>query len=234
MAQRAVIYAIGDVHGRDDLLERLHGIIRADAGRRYPDRACRIVYLGDYVDRGPASAGVIERLMAGLPGFESICLKGNHEQMMLSFLETGELHDARQWLVNGGRETLESYGMGAAADPYDVRAVREAVGERHLHWLNNLALTHREPGYLFVHAGILPGRPLDRQEEKDLLWIRHAFLESTADHGVRVVHGHTPVDAPEVRPNRINLDTGAYYSGHLTCAVLDGTEGEGAPRFLMT
>ena len=234
MAESAVIYAIGDVHGRDDLMEHLHGMIRADADWRYPDRPRRLVHLGDYVDRGPASAGVVERLIKGVPGFELICLKGNHEQMMLSWLETGDRMAGQQWFINGGMATLESYGMAAIGNPYNVEAARAAVGERHWNWLRELKLTHREPGYLFVHAGILPGRPLDWQEEKDLLWIRHAFLESPADHGVRVVHGHTPVNAPEVRPNRINLDTGAYYSGHLTCGVFDGTEGEGAPRFLMT
>ncbi|MFP4002282.1 MAG: metallophosphoesterase family protein [Alphaproteobacteria bacterium] len=232
MTERPVIYAIGDVHGRDDLLERLYGQIQADAERRYWNRVRRIVHLGDYVDRGPASRQVIERAIAGLPGFESVCLKGNHEDMMLSYLETGTRWDAEQWLINGGLETLESYG--AAGEPLDIIAVRDAIGERHWRWLEGLKLSHREPGYFFVHAGIVPGRPLEEQEEKDLLWIRYAFLNSREDHGVRVVHGHTPVDAPEVRPNRINLDTGAYFSGHLTCAVFDGTENGGAPRFLMT
>ncbi len=232
MTEGPVIYAIGDVHGRDDLLERLYGLVSADAARRYPDRARRIVHLGDYVDRGPASAQVIDRVMAGLPGFDTVGLKGNHEDMMLSYLETGGRREAEQWLVNGGVETLASYGV--AARPLDIEAVRVAVGERHRRWLERLKLSHRESGNFFVHAGIMPGRPLEEQEEKDLLWVRYAFLESREDHGVRVVHGHTPVVAPEVRPNRINLDTGAYCSGHLTCGVFDGTENGGAPRFLVT
>lgn len=234
MSERAIIYAIGDVHGRDDLLERLHFQIVADAEQRYPGRPHRLLHLGDYVDRGPASASVVERLMGGVSGFELICLKGNHEDMMLSYLETGNPWDAEQWLSNGGRETLASYGLNRLEEQFDVEAVRAAVGKRHWEWLRRLKLSHREAGYFFVHAGIVPGRPLEAQLEKDLLWIRYAFLKSRADHGVRIVHGHTPVKAPEVRPNRINLDTGAWASGHLTCAVFDGTEGDGAPRFLMT
>lgn len=233
MTGEPVIYAIGDVHGRDDLLERLYGLILADAGRRYPDRARRIVHLGDYVDRGPGSAQVIDRVMAGLPGFNSICLKGNHEDMMLSCLETGRHWETELWLANGGRKTLESYGLRDPERHHDVEAAREAVGEHHWNWLKSLKPSHREHGWFFVHAGIDPGRPLDEQDEKDLLWIRYAFLNSTADHGACIVHGHTPVNAPEVRPNRINLDTGAYYSGHLTCGVFD-TGMNGAPRFLMT
>lgn len=234
MSEPAVIYAIGDVHGRDDLLERLHFQIVADAERRYPGRARKIVHLGDYVDRGPGSAAAIDRLIGGVKDFECICLKGNHEDMMLSYLETGERWDAERWLANGGRMTLASYGLTRLDEQFDVEAAREAVGERHWKWLRHLQLSHREPGYFFVHAGIVPGRPLEEQEEKDLLWIRYAFLNSRADHGVRVVHGHTPADSPEVKPNRINLDTGAWSTGHLTCAVFDGTEGNGPPRFLMT
>lgn len=234
LAVEPVIYAIGDVHGRDDLLGRLHGLISADAARRYPARPRLVVHLGDYVDRGPDSAAVIERLMSGLPGFPFVCLKGNHEDMMLSWLETGERWDVENWLINGGLETLASYGMAANADFYDVRAVRAAVGERHWNWLKALKPCHREGDLFFVHAGIVPGRPLGAQLEKDMLWIRYAFLQSSADFGVRVVHGHTPAPAPEVRANRINLDTGAYYSGRLTCAVFESTDRDADPRFLMT
>lgn len=227
------VYAVGDVHGCAGLLDRLHRLIREDA-EAAQERRKVIVYLGDYVDRGPDSAGVIERVLAGPgPGFERVALKGNHEDMMIRFLAGEKIGPL--WLYNGGGETLGSYGVapgpvrvGAALpDLDDVRDVLEArLPETHRAFLDGLATSHVEGGYLFVHAGIRPGVPLAEQDEKDLLWIRQPFLDSPADYGYIVVHGHTPVRVPEWRPNRINLDTGAVYWGHLTAMAFHGNRRE--------
>ncbi|MHA1570643.1 MAG: metallophosphoesterase, partial [Alphaproteobacteria bacterium] len=188
-----------------------------------------LVYIGDYVDRGYESRAVIDHLLAPtLPGFERVTLKGNHEEFILQFLEGGDVAD--MWLVNGGRETLMSYGVmmppGIEREEQVEAArqkFREAFPPTHKEFLESLALTHNVGGYLFVHAGIRPGVALDAQEPADLLWIREAFLNSTAAHGAVIVHGHTPVGEPEVQSNRIGIDTGAFATGHLTCVVLEGT-----------
>ena len=221
------IYAVGDIHGRVDLLRRLHAMIADDAAAA-PDRRRLAVYLGDYVDRGEASRQVVELLLdEPLAGFETVCLRGNHEEMMLTFLEDAAA--APMWMFNGGDATLYSYGVGhqEGATPEErhaklQRALRRAVPERHLAFLRALPLYHVEGDYLFVHAGIVPGRPLAQQTSEDLLWIREEFIHSPADHGKCVVHGHTIVPAPDIRPNRIGIDTGAYFTGVLTCLVLDG------------
>lgn len=231
----AVVYAIGDIHGRLDLLIKLQGLILADADRR---RAARrvVVYLGDYVDRGPDSRGVIERLAtAPLAGFESVFLKGNHEDFMLDFLSGGSL--AMSWMLNGGAATLLSYGIDVL-DPtrgrerlFDARAdLQGRLPAAHRAFLENLSPWHREGDYLFVHAGVRPGVAMADQREADLLWIRHDFLNSTADFGAVVVHGHTVIDEPEERPNRIGIDTGAVMTGCLTALVLQG----GARAYLQT
>lgn len=222
-------YAVGDIHGRDDLLERMHERIVADHRLRRPDARGVIVYLGDYVDRGANSAGVIDRVMRGVPGFNSVCLKGNHEDWMLGCLETDDRDFWLSWLDNGGYETLGSLGVEVRFGEYDPLALARAIGAKRLAWLSALKLTYRAGGYLFVHAGILPGRPLEEQEEKDLLWIRRAFLDSDEDHGVCVVHGHTPTKLPELKANRIGVDTGPTWHGNLTAVVLGEAEG---PRFL--
>lgn len=211
------IYAIGDIHGRSDLMDELHGRIVADAAAR-PAAHCRIVYLGDYVDRGPDSRGVIERLLAPAPdGFERVALLGNHEAMLLDAL--ADRYAADHWLRNGGGATLQSYGLPAASS---TLAFLRALPRLHRGFLERLALSHRAGAYHFVHAGIEPGVPLDAQPREALIWIRGRFLDSTADHGAVVVHGHTPVDAVEWRPNRIGIDTGAYFTGRLTALVLEG------------
>lgn len=222
-------YAIGDIHGRDDLLERMHERIVADHQLRHGDAPAVIVYVGDYIDRGANSAGVIDRVMRGVPGFDSICLKGNHEQWMLDCLVTDDRYVWSPWLENGGEETLASFGVGFRPGRYDPVRLARAVGSRRLRWLDTLKLHHREGGYLFVHAGIVPGRPLEQQEEKDLLWIRRAFLDSDEDHGCIVVHGHTPTEEPERRANRIGIDTGPTWYGKLTAVVLGEPDG---PRFI--
>lgn len=223
----SVIYAVGDIHGESGKLDRLHAMIRADALRRTAERKVA-VYLGDYVDRGPDCAGVVERLAGDpLPGFETVFLKGNHEDFMLNFLETGDA--ASGWFHNGGLVTLEGYGVeprGHGPWRPDAAALRDALDEklpdRHRRFLGALTLYHVEGDYLFVHAGIRPGRALEDQSAADMLWIRDSFLDSNEDHGFIVVHGHTPRDFPEVRPNRIGIDTGAVYGGRLTALALEG------------
>jgi serine/threonine protein phosphatase 1 len=225
------IYAVGDIHGRLDLLLRLEEKIQADAAR---SRAARrvIVYLGDYVDRGPDSQGVVEHLAkTTLPGFERVALKGNHEDLMLKFLAGEPV--ARIWFMNGGMQTLRSYGVtGLVEDlPAIARAaLARAVPDHHREFLGGLALNHVEGDYLFVHAGIRPGLPLARQAEADLLWIREEFLDCAADHGKVVVHGHTITAKPERLANRIGIDTGAFMTGRLTALALEG----GEARFIGT
>jgi serine/threonine protein phosphatase 1 len=226
-----VIYAIGDIHGRDDLLAALLEGVRRDAGQR-PARRRLLVFLGDYISRGPGSRAVVERVMAlAWPGFELVTLKGNHEDLLLRFLD-GDLAAGALWLDYGGAQALQAYGMapevGARGDEGGAERLRRelaaALPARHLEFCRRLRLHHREGGYYFVHAGIRPGVPLEQQSDADRLWIRSEFTDSCADHGVVVVHGHCIAALPQVRHNRIGIDTGAYASGHLTCAVLEGDE----------
>lgn len=224
------LYAVGDIHGRLDLLEQLLAAIREDAlGSRASRRV--LVFLGDYVDRGPHSAEVVELLANGPPGdaawrgFRWICLKGNHEAAMLDFVEGRT--DGQVWLANGGFTAVESYSGLPCRDveqPEDWRIrLRDSLPARHRDFLSALPVHHAEGDYLFVHAGLRPGIPLADQEARDLLWIRGTFLSSPADHGYLVVHGHSIVEAPEIHPNRIAIDTGAYHSGRLTALVAEGS-----------
>lgn len=223
----SVIYAIGDIHGESGKLDLLHSMIRVDASRRVAKRKV-VVYLGDYVDRGRDCAGVVERLAGDpLPGFETVFLKGNHEEFLLHFLETGDTSSG--WFHNGGLDTLGGYGVevrGHSLWRRDSGELRDALEEKlpsgHRQFLEALRLYHVEGDYLFVHAGIRPGRSLEDQTVADMLWIRNKFLDSEEDHGLMVVHGHTPRDLPEVRPNRIGIDTGACYGGKLTALALEG------------
>ncbi len=212
------VYAIGDIHGCAAQLSALHAAIAADLADR-PVAAPLLLHIGDYVDRGPDSRGVIERLCQGAPinGVPTVNLLGNHENTMLDALG-GERAAATDWLFGGGRPTLESYG----ADPDGPRDQwRAALPAPHLDFLHGLALSHREGGYAFVHAGVRPGVALDAQARDDLLRMRQPFLYSEADFGAVVVHGHTPVKHPVVRHNRIAIDTGAVFGGSLTCLVLE-------------
>ena len=176
-------YAVGDVHGCDDLLEVMHERIASDRQRRHPDTPAKIVHLGDYVDRGPSSLAVIDRLRYGVAGFDLINLKGNHEAMMLDCLETDNREIWWRWLRNGGDETLLSFGISVQFGARNPGKLAEALGPDRIGWLKALKLYHRIDGHLFVHAGIHPRRPLEAQTENDLLWIRGPFLESNEDFG---------------------------------------------------
>ena len=228
------LYAIGDIHGCDDMLAEAHTLIAADLADS-PVGDHRIIHVGDYIDRGPDSAAVIERLLQMTHADPRVaCLKGNHDALLTGFL-TDPDRNGPTWLGNGGEETLRSYGIMASqffwggADFRGLsRRCTDVLPGTHRAFMQDIKLTVRFGDYLFVHAGIRPGVPLDAQVEDDLIWIREDFLWDARDHGVVVVHGHTPVTIPEVLPNRINIDTGAVYGGMLTCLVLEGT----AYRFL--
>ena len=212
------VYAVGDVHGCDDKLATLHARIAEDLAAR-PVDAPLLLHLGDYVDRGPDSAGVVARLAGGppLPGMPVVNLMGNHERTMLDAL-AGERAAVTDWRISGGREALASWGLDAEGDSAGWAA---GIPPAHLAFLRGLGLHHRLGGYLFVHAGLRPGLPLEAQSPDDLLRIRHSFLASEADFGAVVVHGHSPTRGPVVKPNRIGIDTGAVFGRELTCLVLE-------------
>lgn len=213
------VYAIGDVHGCAERLFGLHRAIADDLERR-PVPSPLLLHIGDYVDRGPDSAGVVARLAAGPPiaGVPVVSLVGNHEETMLHALD-GDRAAATDWLYTGGREALASWEV----DPEAPRETwRASIPAAHVAFLRDLALWHREGEYLFVHAGLRAGVPLERQARQDLLTIRQPFLTHERPFGFVVVHGHTPTSNPVVRPNRIGIDTGAVFGGKLTCAVLEG------------
>jgi serine/threonine protein phosphatase 1 len=226
------VYAIGDIHGRADLLDRMIEAIARDLAQR-PTQTALTVTVGDYVDRGPDSRGVVERLTRNPFPTPLVALRGNHESIFEEFLRDPSIAD--YWRRLGGLETLHSYGVDVAplmrgrGHEEAAAALRAALPQSHVTFLASLRLTHSVGRYFLCHAGVRPGVPLARQREEDLLWIREEFLDSRADFGKVVVHGHTPCEAPELRPNRINVDTGAFMSGQLTCAVL---EDEGV-RFLV-
>ncbi len=222
------VYAIGDIHGRLDLLDQLLRIIQLDDAEQEAVERRTLIFLGDYIDRGADSAGVIERLLTGMPeGFESIHLKGNHEEMLLSSF-TDPLA-VPIWIANGGTQTLASYGAirsdqyGVPLRPREVAAMlAEALPDRHLNFLRQLRISVTFGDYFFVHAGVRPGVPLHKQEEEDCLFIREPFLSHRGSFGKVVVHGHTPVVEPELRPNRIGIDTGGFFTGQLTALRLEG------------
>jgi serine/threonine protein phosphatase 1 len=207
-------YAIGDIHGSLDKLKALVEACREHAG----DREIRFVFLGDYIDRGPDSAGVLRFMMslqADLPK-QIVALKGNHEAWALSLLDG--VAPAGAWLRNGGAETLRSYGAKEIGD----------LPRAHLDWMRSLPLFFDDGRRFFVHAGVNPSRPLDAQHEEELLWIRMPFLSNGRDYGRLIVHGHTPLESekPELHPNRLNLDTAAAFGGPLTAAVFNDSQTE--------
>lgn len=220
-------YVVGDVHGHLRLLEAAHARIRADLAAR-PAARPRLLHLGDVIDRGPDSAGCIERLSgpSPLPGVPCLTLRGNHEQLMLRALDGERQAEIDLWLDNGGDLALESWGVKSSAPREEWR---RAIPARHLRFLHDLPLSHRAGIYLFVHAGVRPGVAFKDQRPQDLLWIRDVFLRHRGPllpeaPWTVVVHGHTPAPAPEVTSHRINLDTGAGKGGPLTFAILEGDE----------
>jgi len=231
-----LLYAVGDIHGRSDLLHLLLDAIAMDAASSSGTQARTIVFLGDYVDRGPDSRGVIDILLTELPdGFDARFLRGNHEALLLGFLYGAT--PLEHWRMNGGDATMASYGVdierlarsGASANAWRA-AFAEALPPAHLAFFKALELSLSVGDYLFVHAGLRPGVPLSAQGESDLIWIRGPFLDHAGSFGQIVVHGHTPGDEPVERPNRIGIDTGACFTGRLTALRLEA----GSRRFLQT
>ena len=206
------LYAIGDIHGE---IDKLRAILAQIEYRRVDGRPQTIVFLGDYVDRGPDSKAVIETLMAGPSNPEDtwICLKGNHEDLMINWYYGGT-SEYGQWVVNGGHQTLESYG-GRHID----------VPKEHIEWLNKLPFYHETENHIFVHAGFMPFIELVNQQESVCIWIRNRFFDAPMGRGFEgwkyIVHGHTPRGGPDIQSWRVNLDTGACFGGALTAALFD-------------
>jgi len=219
-------YCVGDIHGRLDLLDQLLAAIDDDLRRR-PAHKTLLVFVGDLIDRGPASAQVVERLRTYRHrGVRPVFLLGNHEEVLLRIVG-GDASLIADWLKFGGAECLKSYGV----DPRDLKNLDEAATQsivqaaipvEHIKFLNSFVDTCRFGDYLFVHAGIRPGIALDQQRQSDLRWIREPFLFDDTDHGFVVVHGHTISDEIDERPNRIGIDTGAYRTGVLTALAIEG------------
>lgn len=228
------LYAVGDIHGRRDLLDDLLAQIEADIAAR-PIATAVLVFLGDLIDRGSNSAGVIDRLYA-MEDFPARCLflTGNHEEVLLRVLD-GEEGVAYDWLGFGGDAFVESYGLSAAAlkameEPRIAAALKQAIPPEHIEFLREFGDTVRFGDFLLVHAGIRPGVAIEDQQPQDLRWIRHPFLSDGHDHGCVVIHGHTVTDEVDRRSNRIGIDTGAYRTGILTTIVVEGDD----VRFLAT
>lgn len=228
IAAEGLIYAVGDIHGRHDLLLRLLDRIVEDAATF--DMAPVIVFLGDYIDRGEGSRETVEELteVAEWPDAETVFLMGNHEQMLLRFLRDPET--GAHWIRFGGLQTLMSYGVSSAVTLHKeggsarVRADLVAALEPHLGFIEGLRLSHRVGNLFFAHAGADPALPVDEQEMVTLLWGCRAFFQIDRSDGVWVVHGHTVVEKPVAARGRISVDTGAYFSGRLTAARITGGE----------
>lgn len=221
-------FAIGDIHGRLDLLTMLLDEIRLEVADADPAKTY-LVFLGDYIDRGPASCEVLDLLVDGNIAWATpVFLRGNHEEAFLRSLK-GDLRILRNWMGFGGMETCESYGLSGAAwyngDPEQfLQRLLKLVPPAHVAFLEELYDSFALGDYLFVHAGVKPGTPINEQLTSDMRWIRDDFLKAKCDFGKLVVHGHTVSDEPELRTNRIGIDTGAYKTGRLTALALDGGE----------
>lgn len=214
-------YIIGDIHGQANKLAQLHGMIKARHEWKHPHQKGRLVYLGDYIDRGPDSARTIDLAIKGIDSFESIYLKGNHEAMLMDVLTWQRSSDWRFWMRAGGEPTLRSLGYDIFSDGFDIEALTSSLGELRIQWLMNLETRYQYDDFICVHAGLNPDAALSEQKEADMLWIRGKFLKSNHDFGIGVIHGHTPEDAPIIRANRIGIDTGAGMGGSLTALIID-------------
>lgn len=219
------VYAVGDIHGHAREFDALLAQIDADLAGHGGD--AHLVFLGDYIDRGPDSRAVLDRLIArDVPGTHAHMLLGNHERVLLDIVDDAA-PSGPGWLRYGGFELLESYGLPREELLRRRRPLRQSIVETvdpaHLDFLRALPTRHVIGDYLFAHAGVRPGVAIEEQTDKDLLWIREGFIDSRRDHGKVVVHGHTIEDGPADRPNRIGLDTGCYAGGHLTAVRLEGT-----------
>ena len=219
------IYAIGDIHGRADLLADTISRIDGDIRRRPVGHAVE-VYLGDYIDRGPDSKSVLDQLAVRMVRERAVCLRGNHESLFEAFLNDPTAAD--HWMQIGAVQTLASYGISARDISTKTatelqRLLLAALPRTHALFLQCLRNSFCCGDFLFVHAGIRPNVPLEQQNLHDLIWIRNDFLQSEQQHGKIIVHGHTPVPHPDIRHNRINIDTGAWRSGVLTCIAIDNS-----------
>jgi serine/threonine protein phosphatase 1 len=219
------IYAVSDIHGCADQLANVFAAIDLHLSRVQPRRPIH-VFLGDYIDRGPASSQVIDMLIERGRHYETIFLKGNHEAMLFDLL-----HDPEVFAVfkqYGGLQTLLSYGLAPSVNPDReeqqalIKALAQKIPHPHRRFFNSLRSKFSCGDFFFVHAGVRAGIPLSQQTEEDLLWIRDEFLSSNKRFGKFIVHGHTPVPNPDIRPNRINIDTGAYATGVLTLLTIQG------------
>jgi len=218
------VYAFGDVHGRADLLERLFAKVEADIAEYAENQKVVLVFLGDYIDRGFQSRDVIDFLLSErVTKHQCIYLKGNHEEALLKFMSDPTF--GPRWAGYGGLETLTSYSVRpprirTVGEEWTLAcdALNEAMPPEHRRFFTSLEISATIGDYVFVHAGLRPGKPLEDQVEKDALWIREEFLNDTSSFGVIVVHGHTPISAPHRDFRRIGIDTGAYLSGKLTAA----------------
>ena len=221
-------YAIGDIHGRLDLLEDLLAKIHAEL-QHHPSVKTLLVFVGDLIDRGPSSAQVIERLRTyQRPGIQPVFLLGNHEEVLLRILG-GDAELITKWRWFGGAECLQSYGvdpqqLAHVNEAEALAIVRSAVPRSHREFLESFVDSCRFGDYFFVHAGIRPGIQIDQQSQADMRWIREPFLLDDTDHGFVVVHGHTIREEVEQRPNRIGIDTGAYRTGVLTALGIEGSD----------
>ena len=227
------LYIIGDIHGRSDLLDEIILKIRADVAQ-YGETDSLTITLGDYIDRGPDSKGVLDRLSRNPFPTRYVAVRGNHEHLLESFLNNPEV--AKYWRQLGGLETLHSYGvpihdlMVGKGFERAARALKQSIPDYQLEFLSSLEPFVTVGNYYLCHAGVRPGIPLAQQKIEDLMWIRDEFLNSASMFEKIVIHGHTPQEWPDIRDNRINIDTGAFATGRLTCLVVDQTES----RFLFT
>lgn len=211
------LYAIGDVHGCDEAHAAIFNRIAEDFAARPVEEAV-VIHLGDLIDRGPSSSGVLARIAQGapIPG-EMVNLRGNHEELFLTALDEGK-DTAALWRRNGGEECLANWGVPKKTSPREWELY---IPPEQLAVLRHQRISYRRGGYFFAHAGIRPGVPMMEQDPHDLVWIREPFLSWPKQHEAVVVHGHTPKEKPVVRKNRIGLDTGAVYGGKLTALVLE-------------